>query len=305
MRFDDIERKGLTRAIAAEGPEAARAAGIPSRVPGPSIRRRAPGPPRYGSLRPPFRDERWLVTGAANGLGRAWAERLLASGARVVGLDLPEPLWASEREGLPFACAAIDLGDTGSFDAALMELRRISGDEPFDVVAHVAGIQHTAPWRTFADRPERRRRILDVNAYGPIAWTARLESEARLPLDAPVLALASLSCFTSFPFAAPYAASKDVLAMWVHTRDRESGAQSLVAYPGPIRTAHAAAAAPRNEPRDVARRVPPQRLARRLAEAWTRGERDWIPGVGVRLLAECGRWAPGLTARAMRSRLVR
>ncbi|MDH3591010.1 MAG: SDR family oxidoreductase, partial [Planctomycetota bacterium] len=127
------------------------------------------------------------MTGAANGLGRAWAERLLSAGATVIGLDLPEPLWETARGGLPFECLACDLGDSATFDDAIAELRRVAGDEPFDAVAHIAGIQSTGPWSAFADHPQRRRRILDVNAYGPIAWTERLEREGRILLDAPLL----------------------------------------------------------------------------------------------------------------------
>ena len=50
-----------------------------------------------------------LVTGAASGLGRATAERLVARGARVVVLDLPQSAGervASELGGLAVFCAA-------------------------------------------------------------------------------------------------------------------------------------------------------------------------------------------------------
>jgi 3-oxoacyl-[acyl-carrier protein] reductase len=73
-----------------------------------------------------------IVTGAANGIGRATAERLLADGFAVAGLDI-EPVEIAGVEGIH-----CDMADLESFEAIVESVERDLG--PIDALANVAGI---------------------------------------------------------------------------------------------------------------------------------------------------------------------
>jgi 3-oxoacyl-[acyl-carrier protein] reductase len=88
--------------------------------------RQDPGVPAVGHA---------LVTGAASGIGKAIAERLLADGWRVTGLDRAMIGTASDQLG----SIAVDLGDAARLRAAL------AGVHDVTAFVHAAGFMRTAP----------------------------------------------------------------------------------------------------------------------------------------------------------------
>ena len=83
---------------------------------------------------PAFQRKRFVVTGAASGIGDAVATRLLAAGAEVVSLDRNTPTAAVHSH------IEVDLANPRSIDAAVEQL-----DGQFDGLMNVAGIPGTAP----------------------------------------------------------------------------------------------------------------------------------------------------------------
>lgn len=83
---------------------------------------------------PEFPGKRYVVTGAASGIGHVVAEQLLAAGAEVHGLDRNVPTAAVT------SYTEVDLANPRSIDAAIEQL-----DGVFDGLIHVAGIPGTAP----------------------------------------------------------------------------------------------------------------------------------------------------------------
>jgi 3-oxoacyl-[acyl-carrier protein] reductase len=77
------------------------------------------------------------VTGAANGIGRAVAARLVADGYTVAGLDIEE---VTEGGVTPFAC---DVGDIAGHDRLVGEIEERLG--PLDAFVNVAGISIPQP----------------------------------------------------------------------------------------------------------------------------------------------------------------
>jgi NAD(P)-dependent dehydrogenase (short-subunit alcohol dehydrogenase family) len=106
-----------------------------------------------------------LVTGGANGIGRAIAERLLEEGARIAVAD---------RESVP-----AEVGPVSAFRADLAETEKLDGlvDEveaavgPLDVLVNNAGIFEPA---AAVDLPlDSYRRVLAVNLDAPVFLARR------------------------------------------------------------------------------------------------------------------------------------
>ncbi len=115
-------------------------------------------------------ESRCLVIGAASGIGLATAERLRASGAAVIGADLPSDRWPGAHDA---GSLAMDVTDPASVGAAVSAAVRTMGG--LDAVVNCAGILGpVAPaLRTSLDDFER---ILKINLTG-----AFIVSQAVLP----------------------------------------------------------------------------------------------------------------------------
>ena len=96
-----------------------------------------------------------LVTGAANGIGRAIAERFRTEGASVTGVDI--------EDGTDIR---FDLADTAAIDGLV---ERVG---PVDVLCSVAGINEPM-WAVELDLA-RYRRIMAVNLDAPIMLASRV-----------------------------------------------------------------------------------------------------------------------------------
>jgi NAD(P)-dependent dehydrogenase (short-subunit alcohol dehydrogenase family) len=127
-----------------------------------------------------FEGKRFVVTGAASGIGHAVAERLLAAGADVVSLDRNTPTAAVSRH------VEVDLANPRSIDAALEQL-----DGPFDGLMNVAGIPGTAPadlvlavnslavrhlTESFFERLAPGGSVTIVSSTAGFGWPERLEA---------------------------------------------------------------------------------------------------------------------------------
>ncbi|MCV7226454.1 coniferyl-alcohol dehydrogenase [Mycolicibacterium komossense] len=127
-----------------------------------------------------FQGKRFVVTGAASGIGNAVAERLLAAGAEVTSLDRNTPTAAVTRH------IEVDLANPRSIDAALEQL-----DGTFDGLLNVAGIPGTAPAdlvlavntlavrhlaEAFFERLNPGGSVVIVSSTAGFGWPARLDT---------------------------------------------------------------------------------------------------------------------------------
>ena len=136
----------------------------------------APAPVTVSRAPGTIAESRCLVIGAASGIGLATAERLRASGAVVIGADLPSARWPGNHAGSslpPGSSLPLDVTDPGSVRAAVSSAVRMMGG--LDAVVNCAGILGPVA-SALTTSVEDFDRILKINLTG-----AFIVSQAVLP----------------------------------------------------------------------------------------------------------------------------
>jgi meso-butanediol dehydrogenase / (S,S)-butanediol dehydrogenase / diacetyl reductase len=138
-----------------------------------------------------------LVTGVASGIGRAVAERLVADGATVVGLDLR----AEGPDGVEVVAG--DVTDRAAVDAVVAHAVATHGR--LDVVANVAGIPQFGRVDDLSDAEWQRQ--LDVNLTGPFRVCRAALPHLRATRGC-IVNVASIAGLQGQAYTAAYCASK-------------------------------------------------------------------------------------------------
>ena len=169
-----------------------------------------------------------LVTGAASGIGRAVAERLLADGLDVLSVDLE----AADLPGTP--CAA-DLstreGNRVAVDAALEAFGRL------DVIVPNAGVQHVAPVEEFPE--DRWDLLVSLMLTSPFLLARYAWPSLRQADDPRFIAIASVHGLVASPYKAAYVSAKHGVLGLVKTLALEGAQDGIAATavcPGYVRT---------------------------------------------------------------------
>ena len=170
-----------------------------------------------------------IVTGAAGGIGRAIADRLIADGWAVLAVDLKP---ADDGPGVPHAADLTTReGNRGAVDAAVEEFGRL------DAVIPNAGFQHVAP---IGECPEDRwDGLIALLLTSPFllaryAWEHLVESG-----DGRYVAIASAHALAASPYKAGYVAAKHGVLGLVRTLALEGAEHGILATavcPGFVRT---------------------------------------------------------------------
>jgi 3-oxoacyl-[acyl-carrier protein] reductase len=100
-----------------------------------------------------------IVTGGANGIGRATAELLLELGAKVIAFDREQPTGKSDVENV-----TIDLSDLPSLEVAVSNVIKKYGK--IDVLVNVAGV--SIPNTILELENGKYFKTLDVNLHAPV-----------------------------------------------------------------------------------------------------------------------------------------
>ena len=170
-----------------------------------------------------------VVTGAASGIGRAIAARLVSEGARVLAVDL-EPDDAGPGEPFP-----ADLTTREGNRAAVDEARKRFGR--LDAVVANAGVQHIAPVAEFPE--EHWDELVALLLTSPFllaryAWPALRDSG-----NGRIVVLASVHGLVASPFKAGYVSAKHGVLGLVKTlalEGAEHGIRASAVCPGYVRT---------------------------------------------------------------------
>ncbi len=168
-----------------------------------------------------------FITGAANGIGRAAAERLVEAGEDVIAYDTD----ADRLDLLPDAVTTYE-GDVRDED----RVTEVVEQEPFDVLVNNAGYQTVGAVEDMD--VEEVREHYETNLFG--MW--RVTQEA-LPMlrekEGRVVNVSSMVGEVAPPFWGAYASSKHAVEGFSDALRREVesfGVDVVVVQPGPIRT---------------------------------------------------------------------
>lgn len=170
-----------------------------------------------------------LVTGAASGIGRAVAARLLDAGMDVLAVDLrPDP----DGPCVPFeADLTSPEANVGAVHAALEHFGRL------DVVVPNAGVQHVAPIEEFPG--ERWDTIIALLLTSPFVLAKHAWPSLRNSGAGRFIAIASVHGLVASPFKAAYVSAKHGVLGLVKTLALEGAADGITATavcPGYVRT---------------------------------------------------------------------
>jgi NAD(P)-dependent dehydrogenase (short-subunit alcohol dehydrogenase family) len=150
-----------------------------------------------------------IVTGGARGIGRAIAERLLASGARVSlwDVDAAALAQASAEMGAlgTVHTATVDLADLSSVQAATEATVKAFGK--LDILVNNAGITGGNA-KTWEIDPADWRRVMDINLNGPFYCCRSVVPHLLKNGYGRIVSIASIAGKEGNPNAAHYSASK-------------------------------------------------------------------------------------------------
>lgn len=150
-----------------------------------------------------------LVTGAASGIGKATAARLLEEGATVVGLDLGTPPSGAPFEGARWGYEDGDVLDAGAIGTAIAAVVASAGR--LDGVVHAAGVAGGGPVHMLPD--EEWDRVVGINLKGTFvvaraATTQMLTQEPVAGERGSIVNLASIEGLEGTAGGSAYNASK-------------------------------------------------------------------------------------------------
>lgn len=182
-----------------------------------------------------------VVTGAAQGIGRAVAEELSAGGMLVVGADVQaERLQAVAAElsasGRRMEAAPLDVTDSAAVDALFAAVAERHGR--LDALVTAAGVaQAHAPITELDDQAWSR--VLDVNLTGVFRCCRAAGAIMRRARAGSIVNIASINGLRAAPLLAAYNATKAAVASLTETAAIDLANDNVrvnAVAPGPIRT---------------------------------------------------------------------
>jgi NAD(P)-dependent dehydrogenase (short-subunit alcohol dehydrogenase family) len=196
-----------------------------------------------------IRDSVAFVTGANRGIGLAFAQELLAGGARKV--------YAAARQPERITLAGVErvrLDVTNPEDVAAAARQYTD----VNLLINNAGI---ALWTGFLtpDSVEAARSEMETNYYGPLLLSRAFAPVLAKNGGGAIVNLLSILSWVAVPSAGTYSASKAAawsLTNWLRTALREQGTQVVAVHAGPVDTDMASQLTlPKVKPLDVVRQA--------------------------------------------------
>ena len=166
-----------------------------------------------------------IVTGAAQGIGRALADGLAAEGARIVVADLrgADEAAASYPGGVGLTVDVADEADVARLVDETVE--RCGG---LDVLVNNAGLYASLEMRAFTEIPlEEWRRVMDVNVASMFLTCRAAVPAMREQGGGAIVNISSGTPFRGVPFLLHYVTSKGAIVAFTRALARELGTDGI------------------------------------------------------------------------------
>jgi 3-oxoacyl-[acyl-carrier protein] reductase len=170
-----------------------------------------------------------VITGAARGLGRAYAEALAAEGAAIVAADLndcTDTVAAVESAGGRAASSTVDVSDAASCEA--MASLAMDAFGRVDVLVNNAALYAGLKGARFERLDEEQwDRVMQVNIKGTWLTSRAVVDHMRAGGGGSIINIASLAAVFGLPYGLDYVASKAAVIGMTRGMARELGSDHI------------------------------------------------------------------------------
>jgi NAD(P)-dependent dehydrogenase (short-subunit alcohol dehydrogenase family) len=166
-----------------------------------------------------------IVTGAAQGIGRAIADGLAREGARIVVVDVER----AEEAAAAFTDGVAITADVSSEeDTARMARETLERCGSIDILVNNAGLYASLAMRPFTEIPlEEWRRVMDVNVASMFLACRAVVPAMREQGGGKIVNISSGTPFRGVPFLLHYVTSKGAIVALTRALARELGKDEI------------------------------------------------------------------------------
>lgn len=178
------------------------------------------------TLEPPLAGKVALVTGAAQGIGKAIADELARQGARIVVADLQG---ADEAATAYPDGVGVTVDVSSEDDVARMARETVERCGRVDVLVNNAGLYASLPMRPFEEIPvDEWRRVMDVNVLSMFLTARATVPVMREQGGGRIVNISSGTPFRGVPFLLHYVTSKGAIVALTRALAKELGKDGIL-----------------------------------------------------------------------------
>jgi NAD(P)-dependent dehydrogenase (short-subunit alcohol dehydrogenase family) len=167
-----------------------------------------------------------IVTGGAQGIGRAIADELAAGGARIVIADVKgaEAAAAHFPDGV-----GLTVDGASEDDVARMAAETVEGCGTIDILVNNAGLYASMAMRPFEQIPvEEWRQVMDVNVLSMFLTCRAVVPQMREQGGGRIVNISSGTPFRGVPFVLHYVTSKGAIIALTRALAKELGGDEIL-----------------------------------------------------------------------------
>ncbi|MGB7859498.1 MAG: 3-oxoacyl-ACP reductase family protein [Acidimicrobiia bacterium] len=173
-----------------------------------------------------LQDKVAIVTGGAQGIGKAIADGLAAEGARIVIADLNNAQEAASNYDAGLG-VTVDVSSPDQVDSLVAEV--VSECGGVDILINNAGIYASLEMRPFDQIPvEEWRKVMDINVLSMFLTSRAVVPHMRDRGAGRIVNISSGTPFRGVPFLAHYVTSKGAVVTFTRVLAKELGGDNIL-----------------------------------------------------------------------------